>query len=80
MNIKVTGKIEKPIEINPLDVIRKLKLQLLGRDDYFVKNGKVQRKKYYFNSEQTYLDVASNEIQKKIDLVKALNLIEKELS
>ena len=80
MNIKVTGKIEKPIEINPLDVVRKLKLQLLGRDDYFVKNGKVQRKKYYFNSEQTSLDVASDEIQKKIDLVKALNLIEKELS
>ena len=80
MNIKVTGKIEKPVEVNPLDVIRELKLQLLGRNDYFIKDGKVQREKYYFNSEQTYLDVASDEIQKKIDLVKALNLIEKELS
>ena len=36
MNIKVTGKIEKPVEINPLDVIRELKLQLLGRNDYFI--------------------------------------------
>ena len=80
MNIKVTGKIEKPVEINPLDVIRELKLQLFGRNDYFVKDGKVQCEKYYFNSEQTYLDVASDEIQKKIDLVRALNLIEKELS
>ena len=36
MNIKVTGKIEKSVEINPLDVIRELKLQLLGRNDYFI--------------------------------------------
>ena len=36
MNIKVTGKIEKPVEINPLDVIRELKLQLLGGNDYFI--------------------------------------------
>ena len=36
MNIKVTGKIEKSVEINPLDVIRELKLQLLGGNDYFI--------------------------------------------
>lgn len=80
MNIKVTGKIEKPVEVNPLDVIRELKLQLLGRNDYFIKDGKVQYERYYFNSEQTYLAIASDEIQEKIDLVKALNIIEKELS
>ena len=29
MNIKVTGKIEKPVEINSLDVIRELKLEFV---------------------------------------------------
>lgn len=29
MNIKITGKIEKPVEINPLDVIRELKLEFV---------------------------------------------------
>jgi len=79
MNIKITGKIEKPVEINPLDVIRELKLQLLGRNDYFIKSGKVWYKKYYIDSKQTHYVVASDEVQEKIDLIKALNLIEKEL-
>ena len=81
MNIKVTGKIEKPVEINPLDVIRELKLQLLGRNDYFIgEDGQV----YYQEQCSLYGDykntLAPQYIQDKIDLVKALNLIEEELS
>lgn len=81
MNIKVTGKIEKPVEINPLDVIRELKLQLLGRNDYFIgDDGQV----YYEEQCSLYGDyeniLASDYIQKKVDLVRALNVIINELS
>ena len=73
MNIKVTGKIEKPVEINPLDVVRELKPQLLGRIDYFIgDDGRVWCREYDV--------VAFDEIQKKSDLVKALNILEEELS
>lgn len=81
MNIKVTGKIEKPVEINPLDVIRELKLQLLGRNDYFIgDDGQV----YYEERCSLYGDykntVAPDYIQKKVGLVRALNVIINELS
>ena len=52
---------------------------LIGRNDYFIKSGKVWYKKYYIDSKQTHYVVASDEVQEKIDLIKALNLIEKEL-
>ena len=81
MNIKVTGKIEKPIEINPLDVIRELKIQILGRNDYFIgDDGRVYYKapNHYGWKCTTFL--APDEIQKKIDLVKALNILVNELS
>ena len=81
MNIKVTGKIEKPVEINPLDVIRELKLQLLGRNDYFIgDDGQVyyeERYSLYGDYENT---LALDYIQKKVDLVRALNVIINELS
>ena len=81
MNIKVTGKIEKPVEINPLDVIRELKVQLLGRNDYFIgDDGQV----YYEERCSLYGDyenvLANDNIQKKIDLVKALHIIWNELA
>lgn len=78
MNIKVTGKIEKPVEINPLDVIRELKLQLLGRNDYFIgDDGQVYCKSLYSDYENV---LANDNIQKKIDLVKALDVLVNELS
>lgn len=78
MNIKVTGKIEKPVEINPLDVIRELKLQLLGRNDYFIgDDGQVYYKSLYSDYENV---LANDNIQKKIDLVKALNVLTNKLS
>ena len=78
MNIKVTGKIEKPVEINPLDVIRELKLQLLGRNDYFIgDDGRVYYKSLYSDYENV---LANDNIQKKIDLVKALNVLTNKLS
>ena len=78
MNIKVTGKIEKPVEINPLDVIRELKLQLLGRNDYFIgDDGQVYYKSLYSDYENV---LANDNIQKKIDLVKALNVLMNKLS
>ena len=78
MNIKVTGKIEKPVEINPLDVIRELKLQLLGRNDYFIgDDGQVYCKSLYSDYENV---LANDNIQKKIDLVKALDIIWNELA
>lgn len=81
MNIKVTGKIEKPVEVNPLDVIRELKLQLLGRNDYFIgDDGQV----YYEEQCSLYGDYENNlapdYIQKKVDLVRALNVLINELS
>lgn len=82
MNIKVTGKIEKPVEINPLDVIRELKLQLLGRNDYFIGyNGIVYYKVLLHPYDREYTSVpAPDEIQKKIDLVRALDVLINELS
>ena len=78
MNIKVTGKIEKPVEINPLDVIRELKLQVLGRNDYFIgDDGRVYCKSLYSDYENV---LANDNIQKKIDLVKALHIIWNELA
>ena len=78
MNIKVIGKIEKPVEINPLDVIRELKLQLLGRNDYFIgDDGQVYYKSLYSDYENV---LANDNIQKKIDLVKALNVLTNKLS
>lgn len=81
MNIKVTGKIEKPVEINPLDVIRELKLQLLGRNDYFIGE---DEQVYYQEQRSLYGDykntLAPQYIQKKIDLVKALNVLANKLS
>lgn len=81
MNIKVTGKIEKPVEINPLDVIRELKLQLLDRNDYFIgDDGQV----YYQEQCSLYGDyeniLAPDYLQKKVDLVRALNILINELS
>ena len=78
MNIKVTGKIEKPVEVNSLDVIRELKLQLLGRNDYFIgDDGQVYYKSLYSDYENV---LANDNIQKKIDLVKALNVLTNKLS
>lgn len=81
MNIKITGKIEKPVEINPLNVIRELKMQLLGRNDYFIgDDGQV----YYEERCSLYGDykntLAPDYIQKKVGLVKALNILINELS
>ena len=81
MNIKVTGKIEKPVEINPLDVIRELKLQLLGRNDYFIgEDGKV----YYQEQCSLYGDykntLAPQYIQEDVEVVKALNVLTNKLS
>lgn len=81
MNVKVTGKIEKPVEINPLDVIRELKLQLLGRNDYFIGE---DEQVYYEEQCSLYGDYENNlapdYIQKKVDLVRALNVLINELS
>ena len=78
MNIKVTGKIEKPVEINPLDVIRELKLQLLGRNDYFIgDDGQVHCKSLYSDYENV---VAAQYIQENIEVVKALNVLANKLS
>ena len=80
MNIKITGKIEKPVEINPLDVIRELKLQLLGRNDYFIgDDGQVYWEMQWDWNDINDYKLAPDYIQKKAELVKALNLIEKEL-
>lgn len=81
MNIKVTGKIEKPVEINPLDVIRELKLQLLGRNDYFIGEDK---QVYYQEQCSLYGDYknvpAPQYIQENIEVVKALNVLANKLS
>lgn len=81
MNIKVTGKIEKPVEINPLDVIRELKLQLLGRNDYFIgDDGQVYYQKQcslYGDYENT---LAPQYIQEDVEVVKALNVLTNKLS
>lgn len=81
MNIKVTGKIEKPVEINPLDVIRELKLQLLGGNDYFIgDDGQV----YYEERYNLYGDykntLAPQYIQEDVEVVKALNVLANKLS
>ena len=81
MNIKVTGKIEKPVEINPLDVIRELKLQLLGRNDYFIgEDGQV----YYQEQCSLYGDyenvLATQYIQEDVEVAKALNVLMSKLS
>ena len=81
MNVKVTGKIEKPVEINPLDVIRELKLQLLGRNDYFIgDDGQV----YYQEQCSLYGDykntLAPQCIQEDVEVVKALNVLVNKLS
>ena len=81
MNIKVTGKIEKPVEINPLDVIRELKLQLLGRNDYCIcEDGQV----YYQERCSLYGDykntLAPQYIQEDVEVVKALNVLMNKLS
>ncbi|MFQ7494780.1 hypothetical protein [Faecalibacillus intestinalis] len=82
MNIKITGKIEKPVEINPLDVIRELKLQLLGRNDYFIGyDGKVYYRALLHPYDREYTSFpASDEIQNKVDLVRALDVLINELS
>ena len=78
MNIKVTGRIEKPVEVNPLDVIRELKIQLLGINDYFIgDDGQVYRKSLYSDYENV---LANDNIQKKVDLVRALSVLINELS
>lgn len=81
MNIKATGKIEKPVEINPLDVIRELKLQLLGRNDYFIgDDGQVyyeERCSLYSDYENT---LAPQYIQEDVEVVKALNVLTNKLS
>jgi hypothetical protein len=81
MNIKITGKIEKPVEINPLDVIRELKLQLLGRNDYFIgDDGQVYYQKQcslYGDYENT---LAPQYIQEDVEVVKALNVLTNKLS
>lgn len=81
MNIKVTGKIEKPVEINPLDVIRELKLQLLGRNDYFIGE---DEQVYYQEQCNLYGDyenvLAPQYIQENIEVVKALNVLANKLS
>lgn len=81
MNIKITGKIEKSVEINPLDVIRELKLQLLGRNDYFIgDDGQVYYQKQcslYGDYENT---LAPQYIQEDVEVVKALNVLTNKLS
>lgn len=81
MNIKVTGKIEKPVEINPLDIIRELKLQLLGRNDYFIGE---DEQVYYQEQCSLYSDYknvpAPQYIQENIEVVKALNVLANKLS
>lgn len=81
MNIKVTGKIEKPVEINPLDVIRELKLQLLGRNDYFIGEDEqvyCQEQCSLYGDYENVL--ASQYIQENIEVVKALNVLINKLS
>lgn len=81
MNIKVTGKIEKPVEINPLDVIRELKAQLLGRNDYFIgDDGQVYYEERYSLYDNYKNTLAPQYIQKDIEVVKALNVLANKLS
>ena len=81
MNIKVAGKIEKPVEINPLDVIRELKLQLLGINDYFIGE---DDQVYYQEQCSLYGDyenvLATQYIQEDVEVVKALNVLTNKLS
>ena len=82
MDIKVTGKIEKTVEINPLDVIKELKLQWFGNNEYFIGNdNKVYWKTYVHTWDDAYREfLAPIYIQQKKDLLKALKIIEGELS
>ena len=81
MNIKITGKIEKPVEINPLDVIRELKLQLLGRNDYFIgDDGQVYYEERCSLQGDYKNTLAPQYIQEDVEVVKALNVLMTKLS
>lgn len=83
MDIKVTGKIEKTVEINPLNIIRELKLQWFGNNEYFIGNDDHVYCKTYACQHGEYKKctefLAPDYIQQKKDLLKALKIIEKEL-
>ena len=82
MNIKLTGKIEKSVEVNPLDVIKELKLQWFGNNEYFIGNdNEVYWKTYVHPWDDAYREfLAPIYIQQKKNLLKALKIIEGELS
>lgn len=79
INIKVSGKIEKTVEINPIDVIVSLK-EKWGFCGYFVKDGKV----YEFKQCSLFGDykdvLAPDCIQDKAKLISAIGVLFDELS
>ena len=78
INIKVSGKIEKTVEIDPMDVIVSLK-EKWGLSRYFVKDRKV----YEFKQSSLYGDyenvLAPDRIQDKADLISAIEVLLDEL-
>lgn len=74
MNIKVNGKIEKTVEIDPVDVIVSLK-EKWGICGYFVKDGKVYETKQC-SIYGDYEDVlAPGRIQEKANLISAIGVM-----
>lgn len=79
INIKVSGKIEKTFEVNPVDVIVSLE-EKLGLGGYFVKDGKVYEHKQC-SLYGDYEDVLAPDcIQDKVKLISAIGVLLDELS
>lgn len=78
INIKVSGKIEKTVEVNPADVIVSLE-EKWGLGGYFVKDGKVYEPKQcslYGDYENV---LAPDCIQDKANLISAIGVLLDEL-
>lgn len=78
INIKVNGKIEKTVEINPMEVILGLRKKW-GLCGYFVKDRKVYETKQcslYGDYENV---LAPNRIQDKANLISAIDVLLEEL-
>lgn len=78
INIKVNGKIEKTVEINPVDVIVSLK-EKWGLSGYFVKDRKVYETKQcslYGDYENV---LAPDRIQDKANLISAIEVLLNEM-
>lgn len=76
--MKVRGKIEKIVEVNPLDVLVRLKEEL-GLNGYFVKEGRVYETKQcslYGDYEDA---LAPDHIQDKANLISAIEVLLNEL-